>query len=97
MSHKNRKAPELTTPGALRNKSYLSTVTPPLYHNTRPRTYPIQRIYRSRSGWLLRRWDGYGGELRVWRRYRHAITELLDRFGGVLTAAAADVVIGGRR
>lgn len=79
-----------------RSKSLLTTATP-LYHNTTPTAYPRQEIIRSRrGGWDLVRWDGFGMELRAWRPYRGAILDLLDRCGGRLTQAAADVVLRGR-
>ena len=79
------------------SKSIITTTATPLYHDTAPMSYPRQEILPSgRGGWDLVRWDGYGLELRAWRPYRGAILDLLDRCGGRLTQAAADVVLRGR-
>lgn len=93
MSHKNRKAPELTTSEA--HKKHRTSTTTPLYHETRPSTYPRQFLRRGRSGgWVLTRLDGYGKKIsRAFSTRAEALT-LLDVFGS-LTNRAADTVIGG--
>lgn len=93
----NGKAPEVGDSEALCKSSYDATATS-ILADFPPNSYPRQEIVPGRGGgWTVSWYDGYGTSLHATRPYIHLIHQLLDRAGGRLTEAAADIVLRGRR
>jgi hypothetical protein len=93
----NDRAPELALSEALSKSTNDATATL-LYTDSPPMSYPRQEIVPERGGgWTVSWYDGYGTSLHATRPYIYLIHQLLDRAGGRLTEAAADIVLRGRR
>lgn len=57
-------------------KNITEQMTPSVYHETRPSSYPRQQIRRTRRGWELSALDGWGHVRRWCCEYRYQVAEI---------------------